>query len=101
MGENQTRSKYSNQFKIDAVELSLRSNKTVIEIAEDLGIRVELLYRWKSEYQAKQKASFPDTGHLKEPETEKLRKLERELRSVKKERDIQKKALAGFSRTTL
>jgi transposase len=101
MAENQTRRKYSKQFKIDAVELSLRSNKTVIEIAGDLGIRAELLYRWKSEYQAKQKASFPGTGHLKEPEAEQLRKLERELRSVKEERDILKKALAVFSRTTL
>ena len=101
MGENQTRRKYSKPFKIDAVELSLRSNKTVIEIAGDLGVRAELLYRWKSEYQAKQTASFPGYGHLKEPEAEQLRKLERELRSVKEERDILKKALAVFSRTTL
>lgn len=33
MGEHQTRRKYSKQFKIDAVELSLRSSKTVIETA--------------------------------------------------------------------
>jgi transposase len=96
MGENQTRRKYSKQLKIDAVELVLRSNKTVIEIAADLGIRAELLYRWMTEYQAKQAASFPGSGHLKEPEAEQLRKLERELRIVTEERDILKKHTRNF-----
>ena len=91
MEEKQTRRKYSKQFKTDAVELVLRSGKTVV-------IRAELLYRWKAEYQAKQESSFPGSDHLKNPEAERLRKLERELRSVKEERDILKKALAVFSR---
>ncbi len=43
--------------------------------------------------------AFPGTGHLADPEEEKLRKLERELTSVTEERDILKKALAIFSRT--
>ena len=100
MEEKHTRRRYSKQFKTDAVELVLRSNKTVAEIAGDLGIRAELLYRWKAayQYQAKQNSSFPGNDHLKDPETEKLRRLERELQSVKEERDILKKALALFSR---
>lgn len=99
MKEKQTRRRYSRQFRADAVELVLRSNKTVVEIAGDLGIRAELLYRWKSEYQAKQDSQFPVNGHLKDSETERFRKLERELQSVKEERDILKKALAVFSRS--
>ena len=63
MGENQTRRKYSKQFKIDEVELSLRSDKTVIEIAGVFGIHAVLLYRWKTEFQAKQTTSVPSTGH--------------------------------------
>ncbi|HHE07718.1 MAG TPA: hypothetical protein ENL01_02215 [Chlorobaculum parvum] len=47
-------------------------------MARDLGIRAELLYRWNSEDQAKQASSFPGSGHLKDPEAERLRKLERE-----------------------
>ncbi|MCG8345670.1 MAG: transposase [Chlorobiales bacterium] len=98
MKEKQTRRRYSKQFRTDAVELVLRSNKTVVEIAGDLGIRAELLYRWKSEYQAKQDSPFSGNGHLKDPEAERFRKLERELQAVKEERDILKKALAVFSR---
>lgn len=98
MEEKQSHRKYSKQFKTDVVELVLRSNKSIVEIARDLGIRAELLYRRKAEYQAKQDSSFPGNGHLKDPEAERLCKLERELQSVKEERDILKKALAVFSR---
>ena len=47
MEEKQTRRRFSKEFKIDAVELALRSDKSIVEIAEELGIRPELLYRWK------------------------------------------------------
>jgi len=69
----------------------------MVQIAGDLGIRPELLYRWKSEYLARKEHAFPGSGHLRDPEEEQIRQLERELRSVKEERDILKKALAIFS----
>jgi len=75
------------------------SNKSATEIARDLGIRVELLYRWKREYQNNRAHSFPGAGHMRDPEQEKLRNLEKKLRDVKMERDILKKALAIFSKT--
>ncbi len=43
-----TRQKYDREFKQKAVELSYtRGNAS--EIAEELGIRKELLYRWRRE----------------------------------------------------
>jgi transposase len=39
------RKKYDEDFKKNAVKLSYASPKTVAEIAEDLGIHVNLLYR--------------------------------------------------------
>lgn len=47
MSQSMHRRKFSKQFKIDAVELTLKEEKTVKEIADDLGIRVALLYRWR------------------------------------------------------
>ena len=99
MTERRSRRQYTREFKVEAVELALRSDKTAVQIARDLGIRTELLYRWKNEYLNDRGHSFPGTGHLQDPEEEQVRKLERELRSVKEERDILKKALAIFSRT--
>ena len=96
---NEGRRKYSKEFKVDAVELMMRSNKSIIETAASLGIRADLLRRWEKEYSANKAAPFPGSGHLKDPEEERFRKLERELRIVTEEREILKKALAVFSRT--
>ncbi len=99
MEEKKTRRQFSQEFKVETVELLLRGNKTAVEIARNLGIRAELLYRWKNEYVSNKVQAFPGTGHLADPEDEMIRKLERELASVTEERDILKKALAIFSRT--
>lgn len=99
MANQQSRRQYSKQFKVDAVELVLRSEKSTKAIALDLGISVDLLYRWKYQYQAGKNSAFPGSGNLKDTEADQIRKLERELRSVKEEREILKKALAVFSRT--
>lgn len=95
---NEGRRKYSKEFKVDAVELMMRSNKSVMETAASLGIRADLLRRWEKEYSANKAAPFPGSGHLKDPEDERFRKMERELRIVTEEREILKKALAVFSR---
>jgi transposase len=88
--ENRSLRQYSKEFKVDAVELIMRSNKSIIETATSLGIRADLLRGWKKEYSANKNAPFPGSGHLKDPEEERLRKLERELRIVTEERDILK-----------
>ncbi len=98
-GQRDTRRQFTREFKIEAVELLLQGDKKGVEVARNLGIRPELLYRWKGEYLSIKEHSFPGTGHLADPEDERIRKLERELASVTEERDILKKAMAIFSRT--
>ncbi len=88
--DNKSRRKYSKEFKVDAVELMIRSNKSFTDIAASLGIRADLLRRWEKEYSANKTAPFPGSGHLKDPEDERFRKLERELRIVTEEREILK-----------
>ncbi len=91
------RRQFDVQFKLDALRLIEEGNRKVSDIAKDLGIRPELLYRWKSEHTSDPDQAFPGKGHLK-PEQDRLRQLEQELARVKQERDILKKALAYFSR---
>lgn len=92
-----TRRHFTAQFKRDAVELSYQSEKTAVEIARDLGIRPELLYRWRSESRQQPAHAFPGSGHLADPAAEQIRHLHRQLASTEAERDILKKALAIFS----
>jgi transposase len=96
MSENQRR-RFDAQFKHDAIRLLREGNRKATDIARDLGVRPELLYRWKSEAAADPDHAFPGKGHMK-PDEEYLRRLERELTQAREERDILKKALAYFSK---
>jgi transposase len=96
MSENRRR-RFDAQFKRDALRLVQESNRKISEIAKDLNIRPELLYRWKSEQAADPEQAFPGKGHMK-PDEEYVRRLERELAQARQERDILKKALAYFSK---
>jgi transposase len=100
MAQQPSRRQYSNQFKIDAVELSLKSDNTTKEIADDLGISPNALYRWKCQYHSSKEAAFPGTGNLKDAQAEQIRQLERKLRLVTEEREILKKAFAVFTGKT-
>ncbi len=96
--ENKKR-QYTQEFKKEAVEYSLSSEKSVEEIARDLGISPHNLTRWRKEYRKRGELAFP--GHGKEnltPQEEKLRKLQKELTDTQIERDILKKALAIFTK---
>ena len=54
--------KYTKEFKEDAVKLLLSSGKSITEISQDLGIRHDLLSRWKIEYLEHNKQAFPGHG---------------------------------------
>lgn len=96
----QRRRKFDKQYKLDAVRLVEESTRPVTEIARELGIHPNLVYKWRDDVMANRDLAFPGKGKLK-PAEEELRKLHRELDLIKEERDILKKALAVFSRRVL
>jgi len=94
---SQSRRKYPKEFKLESVQYLLKSkNKSITEVAAELGIRQDVLSRWKREYEKSSDKAFPGNGNPIEAELFLLRK---ELSSVTQERDILKKALAIFSKT--
>jgi transposase len=86
------RRKFTKEFKKDAVELYRASNTTLKEIAESLGIHENVLSRWNLEYDKKN--AFPGNGNPKDKE---IYELKKEIRDLKEEREILKKAVAIFS----
>ena len=93
------RRSYTEEFKKDAVELSINSDKTIKEIAEDLGINYGNLTRWRREYKQKGNLTFPGNGNQKlTPEQQKIKELESKLKEANLERDILKKAVAIFTK---
>ena len=98
MGSYRHRRRFDKQFKVDAVELTLKGNTSIKKVADDLGIDSHMLARWRRDYLAGKEEAFPGSGNAKDSEAEKIRQLERELKAVTEEREILKKALAVFSR---
>jgi transposase len=91
--------RYDATFKKEAVSLALSSEKSVAQIADDLGVLERQLYRWikLSEKQGRSEA-FPSTGRRNAANEENAR-LRKEIADLRLERDILKKAVAIFSRT--
>lgn len=87
---------FTKEFKNEAVRLTYHSQKTVPEIALDLGIAKSTLFRWRREYREEGNQAFRGHGILK-AEDEEMRRLKKALKDVTQERDILKKALAIFS----
>ena len=83
-------SKFSEEFKQDAVAQITERGYPVREVSERLGVSAYSLYAWKKKFA---KASSGDA----EKEAE-IRRLKRELLRVTEERDILKKATAYFAR---
>jgi transposase len=98
MSENIPRRKYDTEFKREVVRLILEGKRKATEVARELGIRTNMLYRWKQEYTQDHQEAFRGSGQLTSSE-EALRKLVRENEVLKEERDILKKALGIFSVT--
>ena len=65
---------YTKEFKLEAIRLMSLSDKPSAEIAAELGIRRNILYKWKEQLESKGDAAFPiNTGRpLKEKQSEVL-----------------------------
>ena len=81
-----------------AVELVTTSEKTGTEVAMELGIKPDLVNRWKREYLANQTGSFSGNGNMNLTlEQKEIVQLKKELQEVRIERDILKKATQFFA----
>ena len=94
------RRKYDRDFKRNAVLLCSEPGRSVPEVAENLGIAKDLLYRWRREYHnSNGKPVFTGNGVESLTEDQKrIRELEKQLKDTQMERDILKKAMAIFAK---
>ncbi len=101
MSRSRTYRKFTKEFKREAVRLSVDSNKTVRQIAQDLGVTEKILSRWRSEQAREGQDAFRGNGRRAAVEDE-LARLRPENAELKMERDIlKKKAAAWFAKQQL
>jgi len=99
MEERQYR-KYAKEFKLEALELLKRGDKSAGELERELGITPGLLVKWRARYQILQNGEQEvrlGPSDLEGAKAE-IRRLQRELAAAEEEREILKKALNIFSR---
>ena len=90
------RTQYDNEFKVMIVEL-LNSGIKTEQVGNDYGLNVSMISRWKREYKSKL-GDFSKKRVLSAEEQE-FKALKKELKDVKEERDILKKAVSIFSKS--
>ena len=92
-----SRPPYAKEFRIEAVRLMRESGKSLAAIANDLGVSEPSLRAWRK--QVDLDSGKRSDGLTTEEHTE-VRRLRREVRILREERDILKKATAFFARET-
>jgi transposase len=90
----EVRRRFNESFKREAVQLAFHSGRRLSEVSKELGVRPDMLQRWKSQFESSPAAVA---------ESSELRRLRRELSRTRGERDILKNSrarLATLSRET-
>jgi transposase len=85
---------YPEEFKKSAVKLALESDQSIVQTARDLGINKSTLYTWigKSQNVRPQKSSKELDPY------EEIKRLKKENKLLKEEREILKKAATYFAK---
>jgi len=91
--EKRTRRKYTEDFKREAVALVTEQGYKASEAARSLDIGANLLRRWKREFEEEASGN-----RLSGDEREELKRLRKEVRQLRMEKEILKKASQYFAR---
>jgi len=90
------RRSFTDEFKAGAVRLVIEEGKTIAQVARDLDLTESSLRNWVEQARADRGNGKP--GVLTTEEREELRRLRKENRELRMEREILKKAAAFFAK---
>lgn len=90
------RRQYTDEFKSEAVQLTRKSGRSVAQVARELGMSDNVLYRWMNEQ--RHADSQGRTRQAVRAGQDELTRLKRENETLRKERDFLRRAAAFFAR---
>ena len=95
-----TRKRYSKQFKLQAVELLEQSDKPAADVARELGVMRNQLYKWQHELRDKgEDKAFRGPGrNAAADQRSEVADLKKRLAQLEEENAILKKAAAYFAK---
>ncbi len=89
---------YTKEFKLEALRLMDESDRPASAIAMELGIRRNQLYKWKEQMDKKGDVASARKGRPKKEDQSELAAVKQELKRVKEENEILKKAAVFFAK---
>ena len=92
------RTRYTQEFKRQAVELLENRDKPAVDLARELGIRQNQLYKWREELIKKGDAAFQGSGRPPLEQSSEVSRLKQENKRLKEEVEILKKAAKYFAK---
>ena len=93
MKQKRQYTQYTKEYKEEAVALVREQGYSVPEAAKSLGINGNILYRWKEKFEEELEGKS-----LSFDERVELKKLRKEIKTLRMEKEILKKASAFFAR---
>lgn len=89
---------YPEAFKLEALSLMDASDRPASAIAMQLGIRRNQLYKWKEQMTKKGKVPTAQRGRPKKEDQSEAATLRQEVKRLREENEILKKAAVYFAR---
>ena len=91
-------SKYPEQFRKDAVELVLTSDRPLRQVARELGVNHETLRNWVNAAKKKQRTAGAGSDELSVDERTELRRLRGRVAELEQEKEILRRAAQYFAK---
>lgn len=89
---------HTKEFKLEAIRLMRESGRPASEIAMELGIRRNQLYKWANQLDQAGELAFKGRGRPKKEDQSEMTTLKQENEKLREEVEILKKAAAYFAR---
>lgn len=96
---------FTKEFKIETLRLASQPDTIIAHLARDLGIRRNMIYKWRQQLESKQDKAFKRTAETDNTEHRQLtvselmkenERLQKELKLSEMENEILKKAQTYF-----
>jgi transposase len=93
MGKKRIRRRFSDEFKAETVKMIQKSGRTVGSVSKELGILDTVVRRWLQQAEAD-----GSTDTLSPDEKAELQHLRKEVKELRMEKEILRKATASFAK---
>ena len=91
------RKKFTKTFKMEALGLLEKGDRSATDLARELGIRRNQLYKWQHQLRVRGDKAFPGAGRLSVDKLTDVEALQRRVAQLEEENEILKKAEAYFT----